>query len=147
MSDIEKGARLEESRHSFRKDSLATLSATAVNEPCSPPPSISSVETVFPEAQSWSTPRDDGLLATLLRLDRRSLFTGSTADLEVAYFIPPDPTDASEAVHVVSLKAVPAISADGLGISADGLRLLRKRCAIASKLGVLTEHLFVYMAS
>ncbi|KAL1757951.1 hypothetical protein FB107DRAFT_208148 [Schizophyllum commune] len=57
------------------------------------------VRPVFTE-QSWSTPRDDGLLATLLRLDRRSLFTGSTADLEVAYLIPPDPTDASEVAHV-----------------------------------------------
>ena len=57
MSDIEKGAQLEESRHSFRKNSLATLSATAVNEPCSPPPSISSVETVFPDggARAWLT--------------------------------------------------------------------------------------------
>ncbi|KAI4525143.1 hypothetical protein K523DRAFT_301458 [Schizophyllum commune Tattone D] len=57
------------------------------------------VRPVFTE-QSWSTPRDDGLLATLLRLDRRSLFTGSTADLEVAYLIPPDSKDASEAAHV-----------------------------------------------
>ena len=58
------------------------------------------VRPVFTE-QSWSTPRDDGLLATLLRLDRRSLFTGSTADLEVAYLIPPD-EDASEVARVVS---------------------------------------------
>ncbi|KAL1682144.1 hypothetical protein EV122DRAFT_287396 [Schizophyllum commune] len=56
------------------------------------------VRPVFTE-QSWSTPRDDGLLATLLRLDRRSLFTGSTADLEVAYLIPPD-EDASEVARV-----------------------------------------------
>ena len=62
------------------------------------------VATAFPESQSWSAPSesDDGLLATLLRLDRRSLFTGSTADLEVAYLIPPDTTDASEVARVVS---------------------------------------------
>ncbi|KAI5887984.1 uncharacterized protein SCHCODRAFT_02752297 [Schizophyllum commune H4-8] len=71
--------------------------------------------------QSWSTPSSDDdlpatqssnddllatqssngdLLATLLRLDGRSLFTGSTADLEVAYLIPPDPKDASEVARV-----------------------------------------------
>ncbi|KAL1665728.1 hypothetical protein GGF50DRAFT_126149 [Schizophyllum commune] len=38
---------------------------------------------------------DSNLKATLLRLDRRSLFTGSTVDLEVAYLIPPngDPSE------------------------------------------------------
>ena len=117
------------------------------------------VRSVFAEAQSWSAPSesDDGLLATLLRLDRRSLFTGSTADLEVAYLIPPDPTDASEVAHVVSLKCFTVISVDGSGIisvnglgilsadglgilSADGLRLLRKRSAIASNLGETMEN-------
>ena len=61
------------------------------------------VETAFSESQSWSVPSesDVGLLATLLRLDRRSLFTGSTADLEVTYLIPSD-EDASEVARVVS---------------------------------------------
>ncbi|KAL1720224.1 hypothetical protein EV715DRAFT_272093 [Schizophyllum commune] len=57
-------------------------------------PSVPLVGTVFKDES------DDGLLATLLRLDRRSLFTGSTADLEVTYLIPPDPINASEVAHV-----------------------------------------------
>ena len=66
-------------------------------------PSVPLVKTVFQEEQGWPTPIGEphGLLPTLLRLDRRSLFTGSTADLEVTYLIPPD-EDASEVARVVS---------------------------------------------
>ncbi|KAL1757953.1 hypothetical protein FB107DRAFT_272385 [Schizophyllum commune] len=64
-------------------------------------PSVPLVKIVFQEEQGWSTPIGEphGLLPTLLRLDRRSLFTGSTADLEVTYLIPPD-EDASEVARV-----------------------------------------------
>ena len=66
-------------------------------------PSVPLVKFVFQEEQGWSTPIGEphGLLPTLLRLDRRSLFTGSTADLEVTYLIHPD-EDASEVARVVS---------------------------------------------
>ena len=66
-------------------------------------PSVPLVQIVFLEEQSWPMPIGEphGLLPTLLRLDRRSLFTGSTADLEVTYLIPPD-EDASEVARVVS---------------------------------------------
>ncbi|RDX44156.1 MFS general substrate transporter [Lentinus brumalis] len=56
MADIEK-CTLGGSQEPLRKESLATLSATAVDEPRSPPPSMLSTETIFPDggARAWLT--------------------------------------------------------------------------------------------
>ena len=63
------------------------------------PPSPFGPPAVADEEQKWFTASDgcagSGLLGTLRQLDRRSLFTGSVVDLEVAYLIPP-PTDGEE---------------------------------------------------
>ncbi|KAI5886981.1 uncharacterized protein SCHCODRAFT_02515869 [Schizophyllum commune H4-8] len=64
------------------------------------PPSPFEPSSVADEEQTWSTVSDEcgssGLLSKLRQLDRRSLFTGSIADLEVTYLIPP-PTDGDDA--------------------------------------------------
>ncbi|KAI5887991.1 uncharacterized protein SCHCODRAFT_02671915 [Schizophyllum commune H4-8] len=56
------------------------------------PSTLPAVPLVVQDGSSFSMPCDDdsSLKATLLRLDRRSLFTGSTTDLEVAFLIPPN---------------------------------------------------------
>ena len=63
------------------------------------PPSPFGPPAVADEEQKWFTASDgcagSGLPGTLRSLDRRSLFTGSVVDLEVAYLIPP-PTDGEE---------------------------------------------------
>ena len=67
------------------------------------PSNIPAVPLVVQEGCFSATPCNDNssLMATLLRLDRRSLFTGSIVDLEVAYLIPPN-EDPSENARVVS---------------------------------------------
>ena len=60
------------------------------------PPSPFGPPAVADEEQKWFTgSAGSGLLGTLRQLDRRSLFTGSVVDLEVAYLIAP-PTDGEE---------------------------------------------------
>ncbi|KAL1734569.1 hypothetical protein EV714DRAFT_280970 [Schizophyllum commune] len=65
------------------------------------PSNLPAVPLVVQEGSFSSTPCNDdtSLMATLLRLDRRSLFTGSIVDLEVAYLIPPN-EDPSENARV-----------------------------------------------
>ena len=67
------------------------------------PSNLPAVPLVVQEGGFSSTPCNDdsSLMATLLRLDRRSLFTGSTVNLEVAHLIPPN-EDPSENARVVS---------------------------------------------
>ena len=67
------------------------------------PSNLPAVPLVVQVGSFSATPCDDdsSLRATLLRLDRRSLFTGSIVDLEVAYLIPPN-EDPSENARVVS---------------------------------------------
>ncbi|KAL1720219.1 hypothetical protein EV715DRAFT_272090 [Schizophyllum commune] len=86
------------------------------------PSNLPAVPLVVQQGNFSSTPCNDdsSLMATLLRLDRRSLFTGSTVDLEVAYLIPPN-EDPSENARVEEVCNRLGLGGNDRSFRTDGL--------------------------